>query len=69
MSCDVGEELYRSHIKNHYHKPSDDMTRPVDWVSAVRFARAHTQIGQAVVNKRERPTWNEGDFFGKNFAK
>jgi len=64
-----GEALFRDHIENHYHEPSDDMTRPVDWDSAVRFARAHTRIGYTVANAAERPTWNEGDFFNGRFAR
>ena len=69
-SADIdGEALFRDHIKNHYHEPSDDMTRPVDWDSAVRFARAHTRIGYSVANTEPRPTWNEGDFFGELFGR
>jgi hypothetical protein len=63
-----GEAAYEDHIKNHYHRPSDDLSRPVDWDSAVRFARANARIGLAVANDDERPTWNEGDFFGEMFA-
>ena len=64
-----GEALFRDHLENHYHQPSDDMSRPVDWGSALRFARAHTRMGYVVANDAERPTWNEGDFFGERFAK
>ncbi len=63
-----GEALYEDHLKNHYHKPSDDLSRPVDWDSAVRFARANARIGLAIANDDERPSWNEGDFFGEMFA-
>lgn len=63
-----GEAVSREHYKNHYHKPSDDLTRPVHWDSAVRFARANARIGFAIANADERPTWNEGDFFGERFA-
>jgi hypothetical protein len=63
-----GEALSEDHLKNHYHKPSDDLSRPVDWDSAVRFARANARIGLAIANDDERPSWNEGDFFGEMFA-
>ena len=63
-----GEAMVKDHLKNHYHKPSDDLGRPVNWDSAVRFARANARIGLAVANDDDRPTWNEGDFFGKMFA-
>ena len=64
-----GEALFHDHIENHYHEPSDDLTRPVDWGSALRFARAHTRLGYIVANQDERPAWNEGDFFGVRFAR
>ncbi len=63
-----GAALVKDHLKNHYHKPSDDLSRPVDWDSAVRFARANARIGFAIANDDDRPTWNEGDFFGEMFA-
>ena len=46
-------------------QPSDDLTRPIDWPSAVRFARANVRIGNAVAEASGRPTWNKGDFFGE----
>ncbi len=64
-----GEALFRDHLNNHYHEPSDDLSRPIDWPSAVRFARAHTRMGFIVASARERPSWNEGDFFGERFGR
>jgi Zn-dependent M28 family amino/carboxypeptidase len=64
-----GEALFRDHLKNHYHKPSDDLSRPVHWDSAVRFARAHTRMGFRIGNDAARPAWNEGDFFGEQFGR
>jgi len=55
-------------LKNHYHRPSDDLSRPIDWDSAVRFARANARIGLGLANDDARPTWNEDDFFGDKFA-
>ena len=64
-----GEELFRAHLTTHYHRPSDDLELPVDWDSAVRFARAKARIGHLVGNDHERPTWNPGDFFGEKFGR
>ena len=64
-----GQAVVEDHRKNHYHRPSDDLARPVDWDSAVRFARANARIGYAIGNDDARPTWNEGDFFGETFAR
>ncbi len=63
-----GEALYRDHLENHYHKASDDLTRPIDWGSALRFARAHTRMGYVIATETERPAWLEGNAFGTHFA-
>jgi hypothetical protein len=61
-------EVNKDHRLNHYHRPSDDLGRPVDWGSALRFARANTRIGYAIADADERPTWTDGDFFGEKFG-
>lgn len=63
-----GAALFHEHLQEHYHRPSDDSSRPVDWNSALRFARANVRIGLSVAAANERPTWNEGDFFGARFG-
>jgi Zn-dependent M28 family amino/carboxypeptidase len=64
-----GEGLWRGFLKTYYHQPSDDLSRPIDWPSAVRFARANVRIGYAVAEDDDRPTWNPGDFFGEKFGR
>ena len=64
-----GAAIATEHRKTHYHQPSDDNSRPVDWDSALRFARANVRIGMAIAAEDERPTWNEGDFFGELFGR
>jgi len=64
-----GKAVSIDHRKHHYHRPSDDLSRHVDWDSAVRFARANARIGYAIANDDERPTWKEGDFFGEKFGR
>ena len=63
-----GEALFRDFLKNHYHKASDNLRLPIDWSSAVRFARAHTRIGYEVASRADRPSWLEGNVFGERFA-
>ena len=64
-----GEKLWRGFLQTYYHQPSDDLSRPIDWPSAERFARANVRIGYAIAEDAARPTWNEGDFFGDKFAR
>jgi hypothetical protein len=54
--------------KNHYHKPSDDLSRPIDWKSAAAFTELHVALLRAVGNEPIAPTWKPGDFFGKMFG-
>ncbi len=63
-----GGALFTAHLKTHYHQPSDDLSRPIDWDSALRFARTNVRIGYAVAENADRPAWNEGDFFGDKFG-
>ena len=64
-----GKAVENEHRKNHYHRPSDDLSRHIDWGSAVRFARANARIGYAIAGEKDRPAWNEGDFFGEKFGR
>ncbi len=63
-----GQARFRDFILNHYHRPADDLSRPVDWESARRFARANMRIGTIVGNDDGRPQWKDGDFFGERFG-
>jgi len=54
--------------KNHYHKPSDDLTRPIHWPSAGAFAVVTTELIRAVANDPVAPAWKPGDFFGTRFG-
>lgn len=62
-----GQEIFSEHLRTHYHRPSDDLSLPVDWPSALRFARANVRIGLAIADDDARPVWNPGDFFGEKF--
>ena len=65
----ASEEAFRSHRLQHYHRPSDDLSRPLHMDSVVRFARTNARLGRDIGNADARPTWNEGDFFGAMFAR
>ena len=64
-----GGALFRGHLATHYHRPSDDSSRHVEWPSALVFARTNVRIGLEIAADDERPTWNEGDFFGDRFTR
>jgi hypothetical protein len=45
------------------------MNQPFKWEAADTFTKVNFQIGLALANQPEKPSWNEGDFFGETFAK
>lgn len=64
-----GPALMKDHLKNHYHKPSDDMSRTIFWDEALAFTRANARIGWLIANDDARPTWNEDSFYGNLYAR
>ena len=64
-----GEEKFWDFYKNHYHQPSDDISRPILYDDMARFADLNYIIARAIADAPEKPAWNEGDFFGDLFTK
>jgi len=64
-----GSAAFTSFLSHHYHLPSDDLDRPIHWLSAARLAQVNYRIGLAIGNERARPAWKPGDFFGEKFAR
>ena len=63
------QPIFEGFLQEHYHKPSDDLNLPIDYKAAAKFTRINAKIGEILANDPDRPTWNEGDFFGRTFAK
>lgn len=65
-----GRAVIDAFNRDHYHQPSDDLySQPIEWETALRFVRASVRIGYRIAMEEQRPTWNEGDFFGDKFGK
>ena len=63
------QPIFESFLQKHYHKPSDDLNLPINYAAAATFTRINKKIGKLIANDPNRPTWHEGDFFGRTFAK
>ncbi len=61
--------ILQGFLKEHYHKPSDDLNLPINYRAAARFTRINARVGEIVANETERPQWREGDFFGSTFSR
>jgi Zn-dependent M28 family amino/carboxypeptidase len=67
-SVDAGP-IQMNFIKEHYHRPSDDLALPINYKAAETFTRVNRSIGELIANDPQRPRWNEGDFFARTYAK
>ena len=54
--------------RNHYHKPSDDLSRPIHWESAGAFVQLTAEFLRTAADNAEPPSWLPGDFFGTLFG-
>jgi len=66
-TVDAGR-IFTSFLQTHYHKPSDDLSLPVDGPSVEAFTLANYYLIRSIADADERPTWNEGNFFGDKFG-
>lgn len=64
-----GGEIWQSHLKEVYHRPSDDVSLPIDYQAAKLFTEININIGREICNDPERPSWNEDSFFGELFGR
>ncbi|HYC58716.1 MAG TPA: M28 family metallopeptidase [Thermoanaerobaculia bacterium] len=64
-----GEKLTREWLRNVYHSGADESDQKIDYASGVRWARTNLDLAVAIANAKERPRWNEGDFFGMRFGR
>jgi Zn-dependent M28 family amino/carboxypeptidase len=62
-------QVFRAFIKNHYHEPSDNTDLAIDYQGGALFTEININIGREICNEPQRPSWNEGDFFGGLFAR
>lgn len=64
-----GREIFMSFLRDHYHQPSDQVDLPIDYDAGALFTRVNYLIGLEVANRKARPTWNAGDYFGDTFGR
>jgi Zn-dependent M28 family amino/carboxypeptidase len=63
------QQVFGEFLATHYHKPSDDLSLPMDLAAVEKFTRANYLIAKAIADDPLDPTWKPGSFFGKVFGK
>ncbi|MGE3277944.1 MAG: M28 family metallopeptidase [Vicinamibacterales bacterium] len=63
-----GGAINAAYRRDVYHKPNDDMSQAFDFGAGADHARVNFLTGWQVAQETQRPTWNDGDFFGKLFG-
>jgi Zn-dependent M28 family amino/carboxypeptidase len=61
------ETTRKNWVRDRYHKPSDDLSQPVDTEAAARFNRIMLRLIERVADDPARPAWREDSFF-RRFA-
>lgn len=61
-------EMVQEWRPKYYHKPQDDINGIFDFEAGKKYAQLNFLIGYKVAQAQERPTWNEGDYFGERFG-
>jgi hypothetical protein len=62
------EKIRRDWVRERYHKPSDDLTQPVDTAAAALFNRVIVDLLKRVADDTAAPRWKEDSFF-KRFGR
>ena len=63
-----GQQVFGGFLAKHYHRPSDDLSLPMDLAAVERFARANLAVARAIADDPVDPAWKPGNFFGKMFG-
>jgi hypothetical protein len=62
------EKIRKDWVRDRYHKPSDDLSQPIDVAAAAKFDRVIADLLERVADAHARPHWNKDSFF-RRFGK
>lgn len=63
------EGVFEGFLRDHYHRPSDDVGLPIHWEALAYLARVHARICHLVADDPKPPRWLPGDFYGERFGR
>ncbi len=63
-----GADAKRLFRAERYHRPGDDLSQPIRYDVAAKFARLNYEIARDIADAPRRPAWRAGDFFATLFS-
>lgn len=63
-----GKAIWDKFFAERYHQVGDDLTQPILWDAAARYAQLNYRIARRLADDPERPRWYQGSYFGQAFA-
>lgn len=63
-----GKAAWDYFLTKVYHEPNDDLSQPIYWGAAARFAELNYRIARTLADRPERPLWYSRSYFGAAFA-
>ena len=65
----VGAKAREAFELTHYHRVSDDTSRPIHYDAGAKLATLHAAIAFELANAPASPKWKAGSFFGDTFGR
>jgi hypothetical protein len=62
-----GKAKWDDFFSNRYHSVKDDLSQPIMWDAAARYAEFNFRIARTLADGAERPMWLQGNYFGDRF--
>jgi hypothetical protein len=63
-----GKDKFEDFFAKRYHQVSDDLSQPILWDAAARYAEFNYRIARQLADADQRPMWYQGNYFGDLFA-
>lgn len=57
------DTTWNAWVRDHYHRVSDDVTRPMNFQAAAGFNALYAELALRVANRPTRPAWRTTSFF------
>lgn len=57
------DTTWNAWVRDHYHRVTDDVTRPMNFATAAGFNALYAELALRVANRPTRPAWRKTSFF------